>query len=50
VGIHEMKSYLVGRDMEEWRPLIEWLEPGAGVVDRPEAACGASGSRPTDGV
>ncbi|MGH8199784.1 MAG: AAA family ATPase [Steroidobacteraceae bacterium] len=27
LGVHEMKSYLVGPDVEEWRPLIEWLEP-----------------------
>ena len=27
VGVHEMKSYIVREDVEEWRPLIEWLEP-----------------------
>ena len=29
MGLHEMKSYIVRVDMEEWRPLIEWLEPAA---------------------
>jgi len=27
VGVHEMKSYVVSQDLDEWRPLIEWLEP-----------------------
>ena len=27
VGVHEMKSYIVSEDINEWRPLIEWLEP-----------------------
>ncbi len=26
VGIHEMKSYVVREDVEQWQPLIEWLE------------------------
>jgi chromosome partitioning protein len=26
VGIHEMKSYVVREDIEQWQPLIEWLE------------------------
>lgn len=25
MGIHEMKSYLVREDVEQWKPLIEWL-------------------------
>jgi chromosome partitioning protein len=29
IGVHEMKSYLVKDDLEEWRPLIEWLEPSS---------------------
>jgi len=38
IGVHEMKTYLVRDDLEEWKPLIEWLEPGAAapVVDQPE--------------
>ncbi len=27
IGVHEMKSYIVREDIDEWRPLIEWLEP-----------------------
>lgn len=30
VGVHEMKSYIVREDVEEWRPLIDWLETTAG--------------------
>jgi hypothetical protein len=26
VGIHEMKSYLVREDIEQWNPLVDWLE------------------------
>ena len=26
VGVHEMKPYVVGEDVEQWLPLIEWLE------------------------
>jgi len=36
VGVHEMKSYIVSQDVEEWRPLIEWLEPVAATPPSPE--------------
>jgi chromosome partitioning protein len=26
VGLHEMKGYVVQEDVEQWRPLTEWLE------------------------
>lgn len=26
VGVHEMKSYIVREDVEEWRSLIDWIE------------------------
>src|ERR1700686_4756114 len=26
VGVHEMKSYIAAEDVENWAPLIEWLE------------------------
>jgi chromosome partitioning protein len=31
IGVHEMKTYIVRDDIEEWQPLINWLEspPGA---------------------
>jgi chromosome partitioning protein len=38
LGLHEMKSYLVREDLEEWRPLVEWLEPEAALP--PETAEG----------
>jgi chromosome partitioning protein len=26
VGVHEMKSYLVREDVEQWEPLVQWLD------------------------
>jgi chromosome partitioning protein len=26
IGVHEMKTYIVREDIEEWQPLIDWLE------------------------
>jgi chromosome partitioning protein len=26
VGLHEMKAHVVAQDLEDWRPLIEWLK------------------------
>ncbi|HEY6517447.1 MAG TPA: hypothetical protein VIY50_14990, partial [Steroidobacteraceae bacterium] len=39
VGVHEMKTYVVREDIEEWRPLIDWLEipPGAPPAEAPSA-------------
>jgi chromosome partitioning protein len=25
IGVHEMKSYIAQADVEQWEPLIEWL-------------------------
>ncbi len=35
VGIHEMKSYVAREDVEQWGPLVEWLEkpPPSQVLD-----------------
>ena len=38
VGVHEMKTYVVRADIEEWQPLIAWLDippgrPPAPVID-----------------
>jgi chromosome partitioning protein len=30
VGVHEMKSYLVREDLEQWEPLVEWLARPSG--------------------
>ena len=35
IGVHEMKSYIVREDIEEWRPLIEWLQPSAASPSAP---------------
>lgn len=29
VGIHEMKSYIAREDVEQWAPLVDWLEKPA---------------------
>jgi chromosome partitioning protein len=37
VGVHEMKSYIAAEDVENWAPLIEWLEkpkPGAAEPEK----------------
>lgn len=31
IGVHEMKSYIVREDVDEWRPLIEWLGSSGGA-------------------
>jgi chromosome partitioning protein len=43
VGVHEMKSYVVREDLEQWLPLIEWLEKSAPPRDAkaPDASVGA---------
>jgi chromosome partitioning protein len=37
VGVHEMKTYVVREDIEEWQPLIDWLEipPGPPPAEAP---------------
>jgi len=34
VGVHEMKSYVVREDIEEWRPLVQWLEAAGSTGTR----------------
>jgi len=41
VGVHEMKRYLAQEDVEQWLPLIAWLNP--------QAAAGPSGEGPPAG-
>ncbi len=36
LGVHEMKSYIAREDVEQWEPLIAWLQEPAGP--RPAAA------------
>jgi chromosome partitioning protein len=31
IGVHEMKSYVAAEDVEQWQPLIEWLEQPSGA-------------------
>jgi len=39
IGIHEMKSYVVRDDVEQWEPLIEWLgRPEAQPAPQPDLA------------
>ncbi len=45
VGLHEMKRHVVAQDLEDWEPLLAWLEakeavwrPNAGISPLPETA------------
>jgi len=31
IGVHEMKSYLAAEDVEQWQPLVEWLDQPSGA-------------------
>jgi len=31
IGVHEMKSYVAAEDVEQWQPLVEWLEQPSGA-------------------
>lgn len=31
IGVHEMKSYIAQEDVEQWQPLVEWLERPSGT-------------------
>ncbi|MBV8805835.1 MAG: AAA family ATPase [Sinobacteraceae bacterium] len=35
IGVHEMKSYVVREDVEQWEPLIQWLERPVGSQEPP---------------
>ena len=38
IGVHEMKSYVAQADVEQWEPLVDWLEkPGGARAPAPEA-------------
>ncbi len=39
IGVHEMKSYVAAADVEQWEPLIEWL-------DKPSQTRAAAGHTP----
>jgi chromosome partitioning protein len=31
IGVHEMKSYIAAADVEQWEPLVEWLDKPSGT-------------------
>jgi chromosome partitioning protein len=31
IGVHEMKSYIAQEDVEQWQPLIDWLDKPSGT-------------------
>ena len=31
IGVHEMKSYVAQEDVEQWKPLVDWLERPSGA-------------------
>ncbi len=49
IGVHEMKSYLVRQDIEEWRSLIEWIEPDAAAAATAESPPSGLAMPETDG-
>lgn len=42
IGIHEMKSYVAREDVEQWVPLLEWLEMPAANRETPAVDSGGS--------
>jgi chromosome partitioning protein len=38
MGVHEMKSYIAREDVEQWEPLVEWLNRPKGAVQLPDPA------------
>ncbi len=43
IGIHEMKNYVAQDDVEQWKPLVEWLEgPSSTHVESPTPPVTAS--------
>jgi chromosome partitioning protein len=38
IGVHEMKSYIAREDVEQWAPLIDWLEKPAVNAPAPTPA------------
>ncbi|HEU4625977.1 MAG TPA: ParA family protein [Steroidobacteraceae bacterium] len=38
IGVHEMKSYIAREDVEQWVPLIDWLEKPAANAPTPTSA------------
>jgi chromosome partitioning protein len=37
IGVHEMKSYIAREDVEQWVPLVDWLEKPLTGPSEPEA-------------
>jgi chromosome partitioning protein len=35
IGVHEMKTYVAAADVEQWEPLIEWLDKPSGARPAP---------------
>jgi chromosome partitioning protein len=42
VGVHEMKSYIAHDDVEQWLPLVRWLDGGGSEVPLPGEPAAAS--------
>jgi chromosome partitioning protein len=48
MGVHEMKSYIVRQDIEEWRPLVAWLDSSGGSAPEETAAPALAVTMPAD--
>jgi chromosome partitioning protein len=44
IGVHEMKSYIAREDVEQWAPLVDWLEKPAANTPAPSPAPSALAS------
>jgi chromosome partitioning protein len=38
LGVHEMKSYIAREDVEQWLPLVDWLDGGTRAAEAPAAS------------
>jgi chromosome partitioning protein len=48
IGVHEMKSYVAQEDVEQWQPLVDWLErPRGAAAPREEPPPPVTAAAPT---
>jgi chromosome partitioning protein len=51
IGVHEMKSYVAQADVEQWEPLVEWLDkPSGNLAPTTQSAPPAQDPPPTPAI
>jgi len=51
IGVHEMKSYVAQADVEQWEPLVEWLDkPGGNRAPTTQSPPPAQDPPPTPAI